>query len=151
MNTRNSTSTSTVDLTDAVEAAARAQYARATASHPGAPRWEDCSESDRAVYRTAVRPHLEAAAPFIAARSLQDAATAFATTRPTEAARRSLEYPVVELQAMAYRHTAHERPLPAAAPVRTDGPVRAGALRHVRNVLGATGRRAAAPSTVRPA
>src|ERR687889_596270 len=62
-----------ITLTDAVEAAARAQYERA--SHPGAPRWEDCAETDRAVYRHAVRPHVEAAAPFIAARSLQDAAT----------------------------------------------------------------------------
>ena len=46
------------------------QYERA--AHPGAPRWEDCAESDRAVYRTAVRPHVEAAAPFIAAQSLQE-------------------------------------------------------------------------------
>ncbi len=98
-----------ITITDAVEAAARAQYERA--SHPGAPRWEDCAETDRAVYRHAVRPHVEAAAPFIAARSLQDAATAFATTRPGEAVRRSLEYPAVELQAMAYRHTAAQRPV----------------------------------------
>ena len=119
-----------ITITDAVEAAARAQYERA--SHSGAPRWEDCAETDRAVYRHAVRPHVEAAAPFIAARSLQDAATAFATTRPSEAARRGLEYPVVELQAMAYRHTAAQRPVavpsssatvtaPAAAPRRARG------------------------------
>ena len=89
----------TITITDAVEAAARAQYERA--AHPGAPRWEDCAESDRAVYRHAVRPHVEAAAPFIAARSLQDAATAFATTRPAESARRSLEYPVGRVVAKA--------------------------------------------------
>ncbi len=126
----------TITITDAVEAAARAQYERA--AHPGAPRWEDCAESDRAVYHHAVRPHVEAAAPFIAARSLQDAATAFATTRPTESARRSLEYPVVELQAMAYRHTAAQRPVvvpssSATAPVTAP----AAAPRRVRTVLGA--------------
>ncbi|MEB2528786.1 hypothetical protein [Kocuria rosea] len=128
----------TITITDAVEAAARAQYERA--AHPGAPRWEDCAESDRAVYRRAVRPHVEAAAPFIAARSLQDAATAFATTRPTESARRSLEYPVVELQAMAYRHTAAQRPVgvpssSATAPV-TAPAAAAAAPRRVRAVLG---------------
>jgi hypothetical protein len=128
----------TITITDAVEAAARAQYERA--AHPGAPRWEDCAEPDRAVYRHAVRPHVEAAAPFIAARSLQDAATAFATTRPTESARRSLEYPVVELQAMAYRHTAAQRPVvvpssSATAPVTA--PAAAAAPRRVRAVLGA--------------
>jgi hypothetical protein len=129
----------TITITDAVEAAARAQYERA--AHPGAPRWEDCAESDRAVYRHAVRPHVEAAAPFIAARSLQDAATAFATTRPSESARRSLEYPVVELQAMAYRHTAAQRPVvvpsssSATAPVTA--PAAAAAPRRVRAVLGA--------------
>jgi hypothetical protein len=129
----------TITITDAVEAAARAQYERA--AHPGAPRWEDCAESDRAVYRHAVRPHVEAAAPFIAARSLQDAATAFATTRPSESARRGLEYPVVELQAMAYRHTAAQRPVvvpsssaTATAPVTAPA---AAAPRRVRAVLGA--------------
>ena len=127
----------TITITDAVEAAARAQYERA--AHPGAPRWEDCAESDRAVYRTAVRPHVEAAAPFIAARSLQDAAGAFAATRPTESARRSLEYPVVELQAMAYRHTAAQRPVavPASSPAPVPAPVHAAAPRRVRAVLGA--------------
>jgi hypothetical protein len=126
----------TITITDAVEAAARAQYERA--AHPGAPRWEDCAESDRAVYRHAVRPHVEAAAPFIAARSLQDAATAFATTRPSESARRSLEYPVVELRAMAYRHTAAQRPVvvpSSSAPVTA--PAAAAAPRRVRAVLGA--------------
>ena len=130
----------TITITDAVEAAARAQYERA--AHPGAPRWEDCAESDRAVYRHAVRPHVEAAAPFIAARSLQDAATAFATTRPTESARRSLEYPVVELQAMAYRHTAAQRPVrvpssSATATAPVTAPAAAAAPRRVRAVLGA--------------
>ncbi|PLC12808.1 hypothetical protein AUQ48_11960 [Kocuria flava] len=126
----------TPNITDAVEAAARAQYERA--AQPGAPRWEDCAESDRAIYRIAVRPHIEVAAPFIAARSLQDAATAFATTRPTEAARRSLEYPVVELQAMAYRHTAVQRPVvvPPSAVV-TAPAAAASAPRWVRAVLGA--------------
>ena len=130
----------TITITDAVEAAARAQYERA--AHPGAPRWEDCAESDRAVYRHAVRPHVEAAAPFIAARSLQDAATAFATTRPAESARRSLEYPVVELQAMAYRHTAAQRPVvvpssSATATAPVTAPAAAAAPRRVRAVLGA--------------
>lgn len=126
----------TITITDAVEAAARAQYERA--AHPGAPRWEDCAESDRAVYRHAVRPHVEAAAPFIAARSLQDAATAFATTRPTESARRSLEYPVVELQAMAYRHTAAQRPVVVPSSSATvAAPAAAAAPRRVRAVLGA--------------
>ena len=126
----------TITITDAVEAAARAQYERA--AHPGAPRWEDCAESDRAVYRHAVRPHVEAAAPFIAARSLQDAATAFATTRPSEAARRSLEYPVVELQAMAYRHTAAQRPVAvpsSTVPVPVPAQVPAAAPHRVRAVL----------------
>ncbi|MGX5360025.1 hypothetical protein [Kocuria sp. KH4] len=100
----------TINITDAIEAAARAQYARA--AHPQSPSWESCTDLERAAYRIAVRPHVEAAAPIIAAGALQDAATAFATTRPTEAARRSLEYPVVELQAMAYRHAASQRPLP---------------------------------------
>ncbi|WP_144836623.1 hypothetical protein [Kocuria rosea] len=130
----------TITITDAVEAAARAQYERA--AHLGAPRWEDCAESDRAVYRHAVRPHVEAAAPFIAARSLQDAATAFATTRPAESARRSLEYPVVELQAMAYRHTAAQRPVvvpssSATATAPVTAPAAAAAPRRVRAVLGA--------------
>ncbi|MFF0988876.1 hypothetical protein [Kocuria nitroreducens] len=125
----------TITITDAVEAAARAQYERA--AHPGAPRWEDCAESDRAVYRTAVRPHIEAAAPFIAARSLQDAATAFATTRPSEAARRSLEYPVVELQAMAYRHTAAQRPVAVPSSSTVTVPAAAAAPRPLRAVLGA--------------
>lgn len=128
----------TITITDAVEAAARAQYERA--AHPGAPRWEDCAESDRAVYRHAVRPHVEAAAPFIAARSLRDAATAFATTRPSESARRSLEYPVVELQAMAYRHTAAQRPVgvpSSSAPVAAPVTAPAAAPRRVRAVLGA--------------
>ena len=129
----------TITITDAVEAAARAQYERA--AHPGAPRWEDCAESDRAVYRHAVRPNVEAAAPFIAARSLQDAATAFATTRPAESARRSLEYPVVELQAMAYRHTAAQRPVvvpssSATATAPVTAPAAAAAPRRVRAVLG---------------
>jgi hypothetical protein len=126
----------TITITDAVEAAARAQYERA--AHPGAPRWEDCAESDRAVYRHAVRPHVEAAAPFIAARSLQDAATAFATTRPSESARRSLEYPVVELQAMAYRHTAVQRPVgvPSSSATVT-APAAAAVPSRVRAVLGA--------------
>lgn len=136
----------TITITDAVEAAARAQYERA--AHPGAPRWEDCAESDRAVYRTAVRPHVEAAAPFIAARSLQDAAGAFAATRPTEAARRSLEYPVVELQAMAYRHTVTQRSTarthtltaPAATTTQaTDRSAGTGALRRARTILSAFG------------
>ncbi|MEB2528819.1 hypothetical protein [Kocuria rosea] len=136
----------TITITDAVEAAARAQYERA--AHPGAPRWEDCTETDRAAYRHAVRPHVEAAAPFIAARSLQDAATAFATTRPTEAARRSLEYPVVELQAMAYRHTATQRSTtqthtltaPAATTTQaTDRSTGTGALRRARSILSAFG------------
>jgi hypothetical protein len=126
----------TITITDAVEAAARAQYERA--AHPGAPRWEDCAESDRAVYRHAVRPHVEAAAPFIAARSLQDAATAFATTRPSEAARRSLDHPVVELQAMAYRHTAAQRPVAVPSSSATvTAPAPATAPRRVRAVLGA--------------
>ncbi|MFE7630684.1 hypothetical protein [Kocuria sp. NPDC057446] len=130
----------TITITDAVEAAARAQYERA--AHPAAPPWEDCAESDRAVYRHAVRPHVEAAAPFIAARSLRDAATAFATIRPSEAARRSLEYPVVELQAMAYRHTAAQRPVgvPSSSGTITapvTAPAGAGAARRVRTVLGA--------------
>ena len=136
----------TITITDAVEAAARAQYERA--AHPGAPRWEDCAESDRAVYRHAVRPHVEAAAPFIAARSLQDAATAFATTRPTESARRSLEYPAVELQAMAYRHTATQRSTapthtltaPATTTTQaTDRSTGTGALRRARTILDAFG------------
>ena len=55
----------TITITDAVEAAARAQYERA--AHPAAPCWEDCTELERAAYRIAVRPHVEAAAPFIAA------------------------------------------------------------------------------------
>ncbi|GAA1754918.1 hypothetical protein [Kocuria aegyptia] len=131
----------TITITDAVEAAARAQYERA--AHPWAPRWEDCAESDRAVYRHAVRPHVEAAAPFIAARALQDAATAFATTRPSEAARRSLEYPVVELQAMAYRHTAAQRPVAVPSPATATVPAAAAAAavatvpRRVRAVLSA--------------
>lgn len=126
----------TLTITDAVEAAARAQYERA--AHPGAPRWEDCGEADRAVYRTAVRPHVEAAAPFIAARALQDAATAFATTRPTEAARRSLEYPVVELQAMAYRHTAVQRPVGAPSSATVTAPAAGSAApRRTRAILGA--------------
>ncbi|MEX5295347.1 hypothetical protein QYM41_08700 [Kocuria sp. CPCC 205268] len=131
--------TITITITDAVEAAARAQYERA--AHPGAPRWEDCAEIERAAYRIAVRPHVEAAAPFIAAQSLRDAAAAFAATRPSEAARRSLEHPVVELQAMAYRHTAAQRPVavppsspaPGAVPV----PVTAPAPRRMRGLLGA--------------
>ncbi|MEX5237910.1 hypothetical protein, partial [Kocuria arenosa] len=97
--------------------------------------------TDRAVYRHAVRPHVEAAAPFIAARSLQDAATAFATTRPSEAARRSLECPVVELQAMAYRHTApqpHTLTAPAATMPQAAGRrTGTGALRRARTVLSA--------------
>ncbi len=128
----------TITITDAVEAAARAQYERA--AHPGAPRWEDCAEIERAAYRIAVRPHVEAAAPFIAAQSLRDAASAFAATRPSEAARRSLEHPVVELQAMAHRHTAAQRPVvvpsspaPGTAPV----PVTAATPRRARGLLGA--------------
>lgn len=137
---------STIDITDAVEAAARAQYARAAAARPDAPRWEDCAEHERAVHRGAVRPHVEAAAPFIAARSLQDAATALRTTRPVDAARRGLEYPAVELQAMAHRHTAAHRPPPATVPSRT-APARsagriagAGSLQRARTALAAHGR-----------
>jgi hypothetical protein len=135
-----------INITDAVEAAARAQYERA--AHPGASRWEDCAELERAVYRHAVRHHVEAAAPFIAARALQDAATAFATTRPTVAARHGLEYPVVELQAMAYRHTATPRSTvptrtltaPAATTAQAVGrSIGTGALRRARTVLSAFG------------
>jgi alpha-beta hydrolase superfamily lysophospholipase len=107
----------TIDLTDAVEAAARAQYERAMGLHPASRTWAQCTEHERTAYRTAVRPHIEAAAPVIAARSLQDAAAAFRTTRPTDRAARAVDYPAVELQAMAYRHTiAAERPAPAPAP-----------------------------------
>lgn len=85
-------------------------------------------------------------APFIAARSLQDAATALRTTRPVDAARRGLEYPAVELQAMAHRHTAAHRPPPATVPSRT-APARsagriagAGSLQRARTALAAHGR-----------
>lgn len=131
----------TIILTDAVEAAAAAQYHRATAAHPGSPRWEDCPETDRAVYRTAVRPHVEAAAPLIAAGALQEAATAFATTAPTEAARRGLEYPAVELRAMAYRHTAPRRAASTApaetVPQAAHPTTGTGARRWTRTALGA--------------
>lgn len=110
----------TIDLTDAVEAAARAQYERAKGLHLAYRTWTECTEHERAAYRTAVRPHVEAAAPVIAARSLQDAATAFRTTRPAHSATRGVDYPAVELQAMAYRHTiAAEHPVSAPAPSRT--------------------------------
>lgn len=112
---------STINLTDAIEATARAEYERATGARPGSLPWRSCPEQERITYRTAVRPHVEAAAPFIAARALQDAAAAFGTTRPTEAARHSLDYPVVELQAMAYRHTVAQNHI-IAAPVRTAVP-----------------------------
>lgn len=131
----------TIDLTDAVEATARAEYQRATSTRPGSLPWESCPEQERATYRIAVRPHVEAAAPLIAARALQDAATAFATTRPTETARRSLEYPMVELQAMACRHTAPQHLTPTApagamsqAAGRSTG---SGALRRTRSTLSA--------------
>lgn len=110
----------TIDLTDAVEAAARAQYERAMGLHPASRTWAECTEHERTAYRTAVRPHIEAAAPVIAARSLHDAAAAFRTTRPTDRAAHAVDYPAVELQAMAYRHTiATERPVSAPAPSRT--------------------------------
>lgn len=129
----------TINTTDAVEAAARSQYDRA--AQLGAPRWEDCPEADRAVYRTAVRPHVEAAAPFIAARALQDAATAFTTTRPAAAARRSLEYPAVELQAMAYRHTEPRCSTPTApaapAPQAADRSAGTGARGRIHTALDA--------------
>ncbi|MFI7483370.1 hypothetical protein ACH9EU_13275 [Kocuria sp. M1R5S2] len=105
----------TVDITAAVEAAARAQYERAAGADPLRPSWTDCAEHERAVYRTAVRPHVAAAAPFVAARSLQDAATAFLATRPADGVLRSLEYPAVELRAMAHRHTAGLRPDPVTS------------------------------------
>lgn len=129
----------TINITDAIEAAARAQYARA--AHPQSPSWESCTDLERAAYRIAVRPHVEAAAPVIAATALQDAATVFATTRPTEAVRHSLEYPVVELQAMAYRHAASQSPLPitpAEAMPQTAGPATGkGAARRARAALSA--------------
>ncbi|MEX5272155.1 hypothetical protein [Kocuria sabuli] len=140
---------STLNITDAVEAAARAQYDRA--AHPGSPSWESCAELERAAYRIAVRPHVAAAAPLIAARALQDAATDFATTGPTEAARRSLEYPAVELQAMACRHTAAQTPVPTA-PVGTVSQATgritgSGTLRRTRSALSAL-RTARAPQAV---
>ncbi|MEX5262183.1 hypothetical protein [Kocuria sp. CPCC 205263] len=108
---------STIDLTDAVEAAARAQYERAMGLHPAYRTWAECTEHERTAYRTAVRPHIEAAAPVIAARSLQDAAAAFRTIRPADSAAHAVDYPAVELQAMAYRHTiAAEHPVSAPAP-----------------------------------
>ena len=128
---------STIDITDAVEAAARAQYERATGRDPEARSWRSCAEAERAVYRHAVRPHLEVAAPLIAARSLQDAATALRTTRPAESARRSLEYPAVELEAMAYRHAEPHRPEPApAAPENAPRDTGVDLLRRVRNAIG---------------
>ena len=127
---------STIDITDAVEAAARAQYERATGRDPEARSWRSCAEAERAAYRTAVRPHLEAAAPWIAARSLQDAATAFRSTRPAESARRSLEYPAVELEAMAHRLAVPRRPDPApAAPENTHRATGVDLLRRVRKII----------------
>lgn len=128
---------STIDITDAVEAAARAQYERATGRDPEARSWRSCAEAERVVYRSAVRPHLEAAAPLIAAHALRDAATAFRTTRPAESVRSSLEYPAVELEAMAHRHSALRRPGPApAAPAKAHPTTGVDLLRRVRDAIG---------------
>lgn len=45
---------STIDPTDAVEAAARAEHERA--AHPESPSWELCTDLERAAHRIAVLP-----------------------------------------------------------------------------------------------